>query len=945
MAVRPIIISIMLLIFLTNSSDCSGQNLVQNGDFENFDSCINWSVDIPYIKNLSPPITSSILKNWEIYIGLGLYNNSCFTNIYDVICSNYRIPAARTGQGNALIAFRYVATDTDNSISAIHNFQLTTPLSCALQAGCVYKIQFYVRPWVHRTWPPVINCFTANPDVFIDRIGLYLSTGYINPVHTIGYGTPSVPNYTPHILSPSGTIINDTSDWTLISGTYVATGGEDRITIGSFDTSIITNNQFYPGNLNQETIYFAMYQVDDVSIIPVNNLPPVNLGNDTTVCRGQPFSKTLDAGPGHAPYLWSTGETTQTITVTQPGTYWVNGSGECTCSQDTITIFEEDPLSRTLGNDTALCPSAFPYTIIPVIPLTNYLWSTGAATPTLTVAQPGTYWLETNTVCGAFRDSIVISYQPFPVLLDIGKDTAICSGDSIVLRGDSHFTAYLWNTGAATDSIVVSAQGWYTLSATDDCGTQTDSIYVTTMPLSPPPVAKDTSLCKDDPAPLISVQGTDLKWYAGLSDDHGAASQPPVSTSLPGIFYLFVTQNTNGCESPKAEIKITVLPPDTIIRTETRLSCIANGFSMLLQPAGGPGIFYEWNTGDSTQTLRVHDTGSYWRHTRIGCDHILDTIHVAYRPPVPLVVSNDTAICPGTSVTLYGNGGFDTYRWNTGAATESITVSSGGYYTLTVTDFCGTQKDSVYVTMLPRSLPPVTADTIICRYAPSPSLSVNGNNLLWYTAITGSQGSRLQPVIPTGRPGKQTLYVTQNTNSCESEKAGITVEVLAPPEISLPADTLICQGTTGTIGFPEAAALLYRYIWNTGETTASITPGEEGRYTVTATNECGADTASIQVAIEGCTDCLYAPTAFTPNNDGKNDLFRIGIRCPVHRYLLRIYNRWGEMVYETTDPQQGWDGRYRGHLSDAGSYFYIVNYQLSPLTTAIMHKGDLTLVR
>jgi len=936
-------VAVFILFFvLISSFDLSGQNLIRNGGFEEFSHCVEWNADSVFIQGGGSGISNSVLEDWTLIPvnSYGIYINNCFYNPSNLFCQNQPLPLPRTGAGNALMNFRFSVIDYDTSIYYLLDYYLTTSLICPLQAGCTYNIEFYVKPW-KRLDSVICYPFIGN-SMFIDRIGGCFSNGNISPAVYIDKVNSPVTNYSPHVLSPHGVVLNNLSAWTLVQGIYTATGGEDRFTIGSFDTSVNVIEQ-YNSLPSPSLTYSALYQIDDVSVTPVNSPPPINLGNDTTICRGQPFSKILDAGAAHGPYLWSTGETTQTIIITQPGTYWVKGSGQCSCNEDTITVYEVDPLTKVLGNDTALCPSAFPYTITPVTTLAGYLWNTGATSGSLTVTAPGIYWLETHTPCGLFRDSIIITYQPFPVILDLGKDTAICAGSSLTLRGDNHFTAFQWNTGSAADSISVQSQGWYVLQATDDCGTQTDSVYITVVPLPPPPVARDTSVCLDDPSPFLQVNGADLLWYENITDTQGSTTQPVIATDKAGVVTVYVTQNTNGCESVKVGVNVTVLPIDTIVRTDTLQSCVAGGFSIPLLPAGA-GRYYQWNTGDTTAGIMVQDTGRYWTNARIGCDRVRDTIYIMYREPLPLRVSNDTVICAGSYAVLSGNKGFDSYLWSTGAATDSIRVNRSGYYSLTVTDFCGSRQDSVLVTVLPLSAPPATRDTMICRYSGSPLLPVDGLNLLWYQAAGDDNGQDAQPQVNTAIPGFQTFYVTQNINGCESEKASLTLEVMSAPEISLSPDTLICYGTTGRIGFENPPGS-YLYTWNTGEVTPVIVPQSEGVYTVTATNDCGEDTASIRVAIKGCTDCLYAPGVFSPNDDGKNDLFRVGVRCPVFEYSLRIYNRWGQMVYETGQPGAGWDGRYKGRDSDMGSYYYVVHYRLSAVTGLVVLKGEVTLVR
>jgi gliding motility-associated-like protein len=89
---------------------------------------------------------------------------------------------------------------------------------------------------------------------------------------------------------------------------------------------------------------------------------------------------------------------------------------------------------------------------------------------------------------------------------------------------------------------------------------------------------------------------------------------------------------------------------------------------------------------------------------------------------------------------------------------------------------------------------------------------------------------------------------------------------------------------------------------------------------------------------------LLIPTAFSPNGDGNNDRFRV-LNRDVEKMTLQIFNRWGEKVYETTDPLSGWDGMYKGMIQPLGVYTWKCDYQLAGQTKSTLASGNLTLMR
>jgi gliding motility-associated-like protein len=135
------------------------------------------------------------------------------------------------------------------------------------------------------------------------------------------------------------------------------------------------------------------------------------------------------------------------------------------------------------------------------------------------------------------------------------------------------------------------------------------------------------------------------------------------------------------------------------------------------------------------------------------------------------------------------------------------------------------------------------------------------------------------------------------------------------------------------------------YIWSNGKDTRSIDVSAPGLYSleVTDRNGCtGKD--SITVIDDICPEYFYVPTAFTPNNDGRNDLFRPRFAGAISNYRFSIYNRWGELVYSSYNAFAGWDGTVQGTRQPVGVYVWICSYSLNGRPTQT-EKGTVTLIR
>jgi gliding motility-associated-like protein len=132
-------------------------------------------------------------------------------------------------------------------------------------------------------------------------------------------------------------------------------------------------------------------------------------------------------------------------------------------------------------------------------------------------------------------------------------------------------------------------------------------------------------------------------------------------------------------------------------------------------------------------------------------------------------------------------------------------------------------------------------------------------------------------------------------------------------------------------------------LWQDGSTGPSFTVTQTGSYGLTATNNCGSATDDVLVSKGTCR--VYVPTGFTPNGDGKNDLFKaLGVET-VSDFSLKIYNRWGEVVFETADKTKGWDGRIRGANSPSGVFVYVLKYTDMNLPEPQSLKGSFVLIR
>jgi gliding motility-associated-like protein len=297
-----------------------------------------------------------------------------------------------------------------------------------------------------------------------------------------------------------------------------------------------------------------------------------------------------------------------------------------------------------------------------------------------------------------------------------------------------------------------------------------------------------------------------------------------------------------------------------------------------------------------------------------------DTVELIVNANPQVDLGPDKKACEGSNFTLNSNVTASTYLWNTGDASNSINVNTAGKYSLTVTDANGCKgSDEVQVTLIARPIFDLGDDKQICA---GNSVTLN-TNLDPAASVYWSTGEKVKSieVSSTGAYMVQAYYDAQ----CPSFDT-VNVIVIPMPVSSLGNDTTICFNEIGGSLTLDAGSA-DQFTWNDAvkSNTSSIDVSEEGSYIVQLTNGniCSVkDTININ---QICVTSLYIPNAFTPNRDGTNDVFYVkGLN--VEKFHLMIFNRWGELIFESFDINEGWDGTYMGNEVQIDVYVWKLDW-------------------
>ena len=359
---------------------------------------------------------------------------------------------------------------------------------------------------------------------------------------------------------------------------------------------------------------------------------------------------------------------------------------------------------------------------------------------------------------------------------------------------------------------------------------------------------------------------------------------------------------------------------------------ICNGTGMVLEGQQG-ALSYLWQDNSRLNSITAMSEGVYWVTSQFLCSQQTDTYHVNVKT-YPLELEPDTTICTGypLRVSAFIDGDSVAYAWQDGSADDSFVIARPGTFWVAVSVGKCLITDTIFVRENDSAFFTLGTDTILC-VADTYNLYVpeNADTYRWSTGAIDS-------MVTIDTAGNYFLEIERGGCSYTDT----VVVQYAEESLKLGNDTLLCNGDEIRVG--ATSILSSYYSWTTGEATDSIVVSTAGAYILTVENRCGILKDTIQVDYKIC-DCEpYIPTAFTPNNDGRNDMFGPLMKCRIESYEFIVVNRFGEVLFRSTDNTQKWDGTYKGVPCDVGGYFYLLRIK-NISGKDDLRKGDVILIR
>ena len=660
--------------------------------------------------------------------------------------------------------------------------------------------------------------------------------------------------------------------------------------------------------------YLVKYNPACISTTVAYSCDSLTMPDSLKVCIGSidTMRATLNGTDSVLSYTWTppTGLSSTTIinpvlTATTSGWYY-------------LTVQSLMPDNLVVNGDFAAGNTGFSST---------YIWSP----PPSTILNEGYYsvYNNPNGVHSGF-----LSMTSYPV----------AGGNMLIINGGSTASSVWCETIAVTPNTNYDFSAWFA-----DCSSVTVGAFVPVLQF------EVNGVLLGVPTAVTAAPGTWMNffstWNSGTNTSATICIYDETTAANGNDFVIDDISFEPICKvTDSTYVKVTL--PDTTMHVSDTSVCALTTTITLTGPAGTGDT---WSTGATTTSVTVPATGTYWVSTAGNCSETVDTFKIIAVEADTNLTVEDSTFCMNGSIKLNAptGTGYTSPIWSTGSTANAITVTDTGVYVVKENTACGEVIEEFKVTYKPLVIVSVSATVKGCYNLVNFTGSPSGIQYDYLWAGPDEFTSTVQdPEILNGTPASEGIYtltVTDNGTGCEGKD---TLTVTIKPVVPKPLTNIT---PTQTIDYGSSVQLnadnaIY-YWWMPDNGTISnrninnpvVDPTQTTVYTVYGMDSMGCvDSAKIEVIV--LTDSIMIPSAFTPNNDGLNDVFRpLGMK---YQSLVEfsVYNRWGQRVFTTNNKEVGWDGTFNGVKQDMDVYNYLLIVALDDGTNRI-YKGNVTLIR
>jgi gliding motility-associated-like protein len=679
-------------------------------------------------------------------------------------------------------------------------------------------------------------------------------------------------------------------------------------------------------------------------------------------------------------YLWSNGQNIATATNLCSGLYTVNitdGAG-CVTSVPIPVSNTGGPTSATITSTNISCGGVCNGSVTAITPVGGtapytYLWiASGLTTPAVGGLCAGTYFVQITDANGcSLMDSVIIT-QPAPILANqviTAATCGVCDG-TITIAPSGGVAPYtvLWNTGSSSLALINLCAGVYSVDITDNTGCVQNVIIPLNSAGGLTLTTSSTNVtCNGSCNGTTTVIATGGVPAAYLWNDVALQTTSTATALCPGTYFVTVP-DAAGCISIASA---TVTQPPVIgfsVANAQNPLCNgnANG-SITTIPSGGTLSYtYTWTPApafpQTTATASGLNANTYIV-TMTDANGCTATQTVTLINPVSLTISDvpTPASCNTISdgaidVTVGGGTLPYAYQWSGGSAatTQDLVAILSGSYTITVTDsnFCSI-ADTIILAANSTVIAVAGNDTAFCQAGAltlNASGSTNGVNYQWFQMPANTSVGNTAIVSVNPPSGVTSYYVVVDNGTGCSDNDTILVTSNPSPSVNAGPDvTIIIGGTTPIGGSPTTGMAGATIAWtpspggldNSTATNPNATPSTTTTYTVTVTSPLGCSASDSAVVTVRPT--IVFPDGISPNGDGANDEWIIdGIEL-FPNCTVEVYNRWGELLFQSLGYKEHWKGLYKNKPLPVGTYYYIIDLK-DPLFPDA-YTGPITIMR
>lgn len=498
--------------------------------------------------------------------------------------------------------------------------------------------------------------------------------------------------------------------------------------------------------------------------------------------------------------------------------------------------------------------------------------------------------------------------------------------DSVSYQADSVFTGlpagnyivYLTDALGYTATTTVSITGGYCLAVT---------------------ASADSSTCGNSNGRIIVNASNSIPPYEYSKDRVNFFDDNILTDLPPGAYTVYAKDWEGNIDSATAIIAEKSPPSITLITTNTS-DCYPYNGSMEITAAGSGPFSYSIDSSlyQTEFVFTAINSGQHTAFVKDGNGCVVSTIVIVpLNDNLKITLADTVTACIGAGATINTQSNASSYQWSPPASLNDALaqspvanpVTTTVYHVNVVLGNCS-KEDSVM--FLIKEKPPVNlgSDTTLCEGTTTLlNAFINNAAYIWQDNSTSSTFS----VSEQG-----TYNVSVNKDGCIA-KDTINIGYTLKPRFTLGANQLICTGQPITLR-PTIEAT-WQLLWQDGSTAPSYIVTKAGTYSLQATNTCGSMTDEV-IFTEGLCN-IYIPSAFTPNGDRWNNEFKVSGTALVTQFRLQVFNRYGQLMFETADKNKGWDGLYKTQPAKAGAYVYVLQYKASNKQQVL--KGSFLLLR